>query len=174
MSRLFVPFALGLSLLGLAHAHAQVQTRSETIPAIAPPDAQGAAGTQVGCGLLGTGSGPTPEGMDIFPAAITQINGERPRMGRPLYRLAPGRHVLVVAESIPPHHLGTAQQTQIARMKQRKDFSGYFKPLVVDVQADTLQRVGVRLVRERLDTAGIRENAYWEPVVWEQVPRECL
>ena len=82
-------------------------------------------------------------------------------------------NLLVVAEAIPRAHLGTAQQAQIDKMRRRKDFTGYFKPLLVDVRADTLQRVGVRLRRDHLDTGSLRDNAYWEPVVWEEVPREC-
>ena len=98
----------------------------------------------------------------------------RQRIGAlPGYRLQPGKHLLVVAEAIPRAHLGTAQQAQIDKMRRRKDFTGYFKPLLVDVRADTLQRVGVRLRRDHLDTGSLRDNAYWEPVVWEEVPREC-
>ena len=111
--------------------------------------------------------------MDIYPGHIMQINGERPRLVREGYRLQPGKHLLVVAEAIPRAHLGTAQQAQIDKMRRRKDFTGYFKPLLVDVRADTLQRVGVRLRRDHLDTGSLRDNAYWEPVVWEEVPREC-
>lgn len=166
-------FALAAALLIVAHAQAQPRTRSGIIPAIAPAAAPDTLGPNDSCGLLSTESGPTPERMDLYPATITQINGERPRMARPLYRMEPGKHVLVVAERIPRSHLGTADQAQIAMMQRRKDFSGFFKPLVIEVRADTLQRVGVRLVRERLNAAGIRENAYWEPVVWEEVPREC-
>ena len=94
-------------------------------------------------------------------------------MVRDAYRLQPGRHVLVVAESISPSRLTTAQLTQIRRMQQRKDFTGFFKPLFVDVAPDTLQRVGVRLIRDRLDTESIRANLYWEPVVWEEIARAC-
>ena len=160
------------AILALAFGVA-LQAQAGIVPAVAPamhPDTPGAAEA---CGLVGAQSAATPESMDIYPARIMQINGERPRMTRDAYRLQPGKHVLVVAEGIPPSHLSTAQLTQIARMQRRKDFTGYFKPLVVEVRADTLQRVGVRLRRDRLDTASLRENAYWEPLVWEEVPREC-
>ncbi|KAF1693777.1 hypothetical protein MNQ95_12160 [Pseudoxanthomonas daejeonensis] len=149
------------------------QANASIVPALAPstdPDTPGAERT---CGLVGAQTAPTPESMDIFPARIMQINGERPRLVRDAYRMQPGRHVLVLAEGIPPYRLGSAQQKQILRMQQRKDFTGYFKPLVIEVRADTLQRVGVRLVRDNLDTGSIRENAYWEPVVWEEVARAC-
>jgi len=150
-----------------------LQARASIVPALAPATDPDTPGTEHACGRVGADTGPTPESMDIYPARIMQINGERPRLVRDAYRLQPGRHVLVVAEGIPPYRLGTAQQAQIRRMQQRKDFSGYFKPLLVDVRPDTLQRVGVRLVRDRLDTDSIRDNAYWEPVVWEEIDRPC-
>lgn len=166
-SSLAMRMLLALGTLCTLQAHASI------VPAVAPaadPDTPGAGRA---CGLVGARTAPAPESMDIFPAWIMQINGERPRLVRDAYRMQPGRHVLVLAEGIPPTRLGTAQQRQIQRMQQRKDFSGYFKPLVIEVRADTLQRVGVRLLRDHLDTDGIRDNAYWEPVVWEEVPREC-
>ncbi|MBO9716634.1 MAG: hypothetical protein J7507_07450 [Pseudoxanthomonas sp.] len=160
------------ALLLLAGALA-LQADATIVPAVAPavdPDTPGAGHA---CGLVGANTAPTPEALDIFPGRIMQINGERPSLRRDAYRLQPGRHVLVVAESIPRAHLGTAQQAQIVKMQRRKDFSGYYKPLVVEVRADTLQRVGVRLRRDRLDPASLRDNAYWEPVVWEEVERSC-
>ena len=47
-----------------------------------------------------------------------------------------------------------------------------------EVPAGTLARdvvgsIGARLLRDRLDTQSLRENAYWEPVVWEEVPEIC-
>ena len=143
------------------------------VPALAPAADPDTPGSGRACGLVGSGTAPTPESMDIYPGRIMQINGERPRLVRNAYRLQPGRHVLVIAEAIPPSRLGSAQQVQIIRMQERKDFTGYFKPLMVEVRADTLQRIGVRLVRDRLDTASLRDNAYWEPVVWEEVARPC-
>lgn len=161
--RMLPAIALAMAM----HAHAGI------VPAVAPALDPDTPGAESACGLVGAGTAATPESMDIYPGHIMQINGERPRLSRDAYRLQPGKHVLVVAEAIPPAHLGTAQLAQIDRMRRRKDFTGYFKPLVVDVRADTLQRVGVRLHRDRLDTDSIRDNAYWEPVIWEEVPREC-
>lgn len=158
-----------LAVCVLCAAPAQAWNKQALAPAIAPA----APGATDACAYVGAGTAPTPEGMDIFPARIWQINGERPRLVRDAYRLQPGKHVLVLEEGIPRYRLGNAQRVQIAKMQRRKDFSGYFKPLVIEVRPDTLQRVGVRLVRERLDTASIRENAYWEPIVWEEVPRPC-
>lgn len=85
----------------------------------------------------------------------------------------PGKHVVVVAEMIPSQHLTTSQQRQIVRMKQRRSYSGFYKPLVIDVREDRLYRIGVQLRRDRLDAASIADNAYWHPVVWEEVPRPC-
>ena len=162
-----ITLALALAVAGPVHAQAGI------VPALAPALDPDTPGADEACGIVGAGTAATPESMDIYPGHIMQINGERPRLVREGYRLQPGKHLLVVAEAIPRAHLGTAQQAQIDKMRRRKDFTGYFKPLLVDVRADTLQRVGVRLRRDHLDTGSIRDNAYWEPVVWEEVPREC-
>ena len=33
--------------------------------------------------------------------------------------------------------------------------------------------IGARLLRDRLDAQSIRDNAYWEPVVWEERAEPC-
>ena len=48
-----------------------------------------------------------------------------------------------------------------------------YKVLVVDVKPDHSYRIGARLLRDRLDAASIRDNAYWEPVVWSSVAERC-
>lgn len=47
------------------------------------------------------------------------------------------------------------------------------KALVLDVQPGTSYRIGARLIRAKLDTQSIRDNAYWEPVVWDEVAEPC-
>ena len=88
------------------------------------------------------------------------------------HRLPVGRHVLVVREFIDRRRLNSAQLLQIDKMK-RFAMAKAYKPLVVDVKPNTSYRIGARLLRDRLDTQSLRENAYWEPVVWEEVPETC-
>ena len=154
-SRRFLRMTLALAL-GLAGA---VHAQTGIVPALAPELDPDTPGAEKACGLV-SATGATPTSMDIYPGRIMQINGERPRMVREGYRLQPGKHLLVVAEAIPPAHLGTAQVAQIAKMRKRKDFTGYYKPMLVTVRADTLQRVGVRLRRDRMDADSLRDNAY--------------
>ena len=135
--------------------------------------AAGASPTPQACGFVTTDAGVLPESRDVFQGRITQIDGESPKSLPLAYRMQPGRHVLVIAEDIPRYRIGTAQATQIQRMQRIRNFSGYYKTLIVDVRPDMAYRIGVRLNREKLDTASIRDNAYWEPVIWEERPQAC-
>src|SRR3546814_9468279 len=80
--------------------------------------------------------------------------------------------LLTVGELIPSHRLSMTQNLQRSRAKQHLMARAY-KPLVVDVQPGTEYRIGVRLRKDRLDYASIRDNEYWEPVVWEQRAATC-
>ena len=64
------------------------------------------------------------------------------------------------------------QIVEINRMKRREDAKAY-KTFEVNVEPGATLRVGVRLLRDKLDTDSINANAYWEPVVWETVPGKC-
>ena len=135
--------------------------------------AAGPSPTPQACGFITTDAGVLPESRDVFQARITQIDGESPKSLPLAYRMQPGRHVLVIAEDIPRSRMGSAQTTQIQRMQRIRNFSGYYKTLIVDVRPDTAYLIGVRLNRDKLDTASIRDNAYWEPVVWEERHQTC-
>ena len=117
--------------------------------------------------------GVQPRSHGIYAADITRVDGR----STPLYavnrhRVAPGRHVLTVSESIDRTWLNSAQIRTIALM-QRRERARAYKPLVVDVRPGHTYKVGARLLRDRLDTAGIRDNAYWEPVVWAVETGRC-
>ena len=156
-----MPFRTNLAMALLAAA-----------PILAGSAYANAAGGSGGCGYASTEAGVIPKSNDLFRAGITQIDGRAPRMEKYEYRLDAGKHVLVVGELIDSTRLNSAQLVQIQKMK-RSTPAGFFKVLILDVQAGTSYRIGVRLLRDKLDTQSIRDNAYWEPVVWQEVPQAC-
>lgn len=129
--------------------------------------------TPMGCGYV-TANAVAPESQGVFRAFITQIDGR----STPLsfvpnrYRLPAGRHVITVAERINRMRFNKSQLVQITKMKKPAAAKVY-KAFVVNVQPDTSHRIGARLLRDKLDTNGIRDNAYWEPVTWSSVPEKC-
>jgi hypothetical protein len=132
-----------------------------------------AATGSTGCGHISTEAGVAPESKDIYRASITQIDGRAPTVERYEYKLPAGKHILVIGEGIDSTRLNSAQLAQIRKMKSRSASPGYFKAFILDVQPGISYRLGVRLLRDKLDTQSIHDNAYWEPVVWEQVPQAC-
>lgn len=127
----------------------------------------------VGCGYITDHEGVVPRSQGIFDAQITQIDGRStPLQPTNRHRAPAGKRVLVVRELIPETYLNSAQLLQIAKMKKFA-FARAYKSLVVEVEPGMSYRIGARLLRDRLDTQGIRDNAYWEPVVWAQVPQAC-
>lgn len=131
---------------------------------------QGAASA---CGYVSDQAGVVPRTQQIFRAEITQIDGRSTPLPRTFrHQVGAGKHVLVVREFIDPNRLNSAQLQQIQKMK-RFAFARAYKSIVVDVEPGMSYRVGARLLKDRLDTQSIRDNAYWEPVVWEQVAEAC-
>ena len=80
--------------------------------------------------------------------------------------------MLVVRELIDSNYLNSAQINQIAKMKKFA-FARAYKSFVLDVKPNMSYRIGARLLKDKLDTQSIRDNAYWEPVVWEAIPEAC-
>jgi len=133
------------------------------------------AGTAVsqGCGWVSTVGVPPRVTRKIFPAAITQINGRStPLEEQNRYRVPAGRNVLVVQEFIDRHRIPTADVRRIQRMQARESARAY-KVLVVDVEPGTRYSIGAELIEEGLTPEAIRENAFWQPVVWESRPEAC-
>lgn len=132
-----------------------------------------ARGSAPTCGFVTTRGGVVPRSDDIFNADITQIDGRSTPLQTPnRHRVDTGKRVLVVRELIDSTRLNSAQLLQIAKMKKFA-FARAYKSIVVDVQPNTSYRIGARLLRDKLDTQSIRDNAYWEPVVWEEVAETC-
>jgi hypothetical protein len=114
-----------------------------------------------------------PRSQDIFPVEITRIDGRRtPLDPKNRHRVEPGTRTLTITDHIDPHRLPGAAIVQIEKMK-RLELQRAYKPFTVEVRPGVSYAIGARLLRDRLDTQSIRDNAYWEPVVWEQRPEAC-
>lgn len=126
-----------------------------------------------GCGHV-TAQGAHPRAReDVFPVTIVGIDGNNklPEPGG-YHRLDPGRHVLVVHEHIDAHRFSAyglqERDRQRARHGRRLD-----KVLIVDVQPDTTYAIGARQSGRPIDIDRIRDNSYWEPVVWRSYAESC-
>jgi len=129
-------------------------------------------GTQ-SCGYVTDQQGVVPKSQDIFNVEITQIEGRStPLQSSNRHRVAAGKRVLVVRELVQESYLNSSQLQQIRKMKKFA-FARAYKSFVLDVEAGMSYRIGARLIRQKLDTQSIRDNAYWEPVVWSKVPQSC-
>lgn len=128
-----------------------------------------------GCGYVSSELGVPPRSDDIYHAAITTIDGRStPVAHRPnRYRLAPGRHVLTVAEAIVDRHRFSNAQRMRLSLARTRGTSEDYKTLVLDVEPGFSYRIGARLLPDKLDAASIRAHGYWEPVVYEKVAVAC-
>ncbi len=165
--------ALLVATLALAcPVHATQTARWLALSAQVLPALDGTTDGSGSCGHVSTESGTPPRSESIFRADIVQIDGNAVRMSRLNYALGTGKHILVVGEKINPTRFNTSQLKEIARM-QHLNNAGFLKPLILDVQPGITYRIGARLLRDKMDTQGIRDNAYWEPVVWQEASEPC-
>lgn len=150
-----------LNLSGQAD-RAVVPAYTLTIGASAAPAATPAAG----CGRISTFD-VAPRAQHIYPAVLIAIDGRQPGpAGADSFRLDAGRHVLTVAEAIDAHQFTAVQQYQRDRARRER-----YKTLTIEVRPNTTYRLGARLIGER--RGEIRDNAYWEPVIWAEVAEAC-
>ena len=140
-------------------------------PAPAASQIAGAPGST--CAYLTVNQGEIPESRDIFDAVITQIDGKSTPLSRTnRYRVEPGPHVLTVTDRIDPKRVPPAADAQIAKMKRLEQQRAY-KKVELDIQPGVSYAIGSKLLRDKLDVDSIRDNAYWEPVVWDMRPESC-
>ena len=153
----------------------KVQSARGSADVVAIPAYQLVVGATVAgtCDGFVTDQGVQPRSHSIYAGDITRIDG-RSTPATPINRhhVEPGRHVLTVRELIDRTWLNRTQIRTIERM-QRRERSRAYKALVVDVRPGATYKVGARLLRDRLDADSIRDNAYWEPVVWAVEPGDC-
>lgn len=136
----------------------------------------GGASTQAatsGCGFV-TANDPTPVVSEmIFPAEITQIDGHStPLVPQNRFQLPAGQHVLVVRELIPSMYFNSGELRH-RRLMQQQQLGKAYKALVVNVAPGTRYQVGARLLKDRMGNENMRDNAYWEPVMYGTRAEAC-
>ena len=126
-----------------------------------------------GCGYV-SDSDQTPRVTEhIYTGEVTQVDGRStPLRGSPRLRMSAGPHVLVVREFIPPQWFTSSQNRARGLMKRQMQARAY-KAIVVDVAPNTRYSIGTRLLRDKLDLDSIRDNGYWEPVVYGTRAEPC-
>ncbi|GIX34654.1 MAG: hypothetical protein KatS3mg126_0433 [Lysobacteraceae bacterium] len=108
-----------------------------------------------------------PRSQQLFPAVLIAIDGKLPGpTSGPSWRIAPGRHVLTVAEAIDAERFLPAENRE--RDGRR---AGRYKTLEIEAHPGMTYRLAVRLHPDRRDR--VRENEYWEPVIWKASPEPC-
>ena len=143
--------------------------RADTESSMAASD----AGPSRSCGYV-TERGTVPKvSQGIHAAVITSIDGRgTPLRSENRHRLSAGRHVLIVSEAIEDFYFTSSQQQNRFYTLRRLNARA-FKALVVEVKPGTSLSIGAKLLRDKLDTESIRNNQYWQPVVWKEVPESC-
>ena len=119
-----------------------------------------------GCGRVSVFDA-APRGKQIYRAVLIAVDGVLP--GPPssdTYRLDPGRRRLTVAEAIDPEQFNSVQRTQRDRQGRER-----YKDLIIDVQPGITYRLGAHYILDQRNS--IRDNAYWEPVIWAEAAETC-
>ena len=120
-----------------------------------------------GCGRVSTFLTP-PISEDLFPALLHEIDGRLfGSLDSQVFRLPAGRHVLKVTEEIRGDRFLAQQNRQRGRVMRNERF----KFLEIDVQPNTKYHLGVRFFPDRRNP--IRDQRYWEPVIWKETAEPC-
>lgn len=125
-----------------------------------------------GCGFV-SDTDPTPKATaSTFALEITQIDGNStPLLTKNRFQLPAGQHVLTVREQIPAYIFSRSQLRQ-RRLLMEREFARAYKAIIVTIEPNTRYSLGAKLIRSDLDT-GIRNNTYWEPVVYKERTENC-
>lgn len=126
-----------------------------------------------GCGYVSVSGAHPRATRRIFPSEITRIDGKSTPLftvGR--YRVDAGRRVLIVDERIDDHRFSSFGLQERQRQNSRQGARRY-KVLIVDVAPDTRYDIGAQLMEIPPDVRAIRDNTYWEPVVWRSATETC-
>jgi hypothetical protein len=107
-----------------------------------------------------------PSGQRLHKARIISIDGKTPGPhGSQAFRVGAGPHLLKVGEEIPSRYFSFNDRQRNAQV------GGGYKTISVDVAPDTTYLVAARLNEDQRDNPA--NGAYWDPVVWNQVPETC-
>lgn len=107
-----------------------------------------------------------PRGKQLHKATIILIDGKTPGPhGSQAFRVDTGTHVLKVGEQIESKYLAFNDRARNAQV------GGGYKTITVNVAPDTTYLVAARLNDDQRDNP--TNGAYWDPVVWKEVPETC-
>ena len=118
-----------------------------------------------GCGRI-SDFDVAPRGQGLHAATIIAIDNKAPGPhGSKAYMIGSGTHVLKIGEHIESRYFSFNDRQRNAQI------GGGYKTLSVDVAPDTTYFVAARLNEDQRDNPA--HGAYWDPVLWKQVPESC-
>ncbi len=148
----------GVSLALNAPLHAAAASSSAADAAADPP----AAG---GCGRISIFD-VAPRSEHLYRAKILLLDGVTPGpSGTPSFRVSAGTHKLLVAEDIPTDEMGVGD---FATLRAGRNTS---KELTVTIKPDTTALLAAKLHPDK--AADFAHGAYWDPVIWREIPESC-
>jgi hypothetical protein len=107
-----------------------------------------------------------PRGQQLHKATIITIDGKTPGPhGSQAFRVGTGTHVLKVGEQIESKYLAFNDRARNAQL------GGGYKEITVNVAPDTTYLIAARLNDAQRDNP--LHGAYWDPVMWKEVPETC-
>jgi hypothetical protein len=138
-------------------------------PAAASPAQDNAYGTPLnnaeGCGRI-SAFDVAPRQQQLHAATLIAIDGVAPGpFGARAYPVKPGRHVVKVGERIESRYISFPQAQRNAPL-----YGGY-KSVTVEVEPNTTYLIAARLNEDQRNNP--INGAYWDPVMWKQVPETC-
>ncbi len=149
----------GTALASNAGAHAAAGSPAEGYNGASPVN------SGEGCGRI-SDFDVAPSGQRLHAATIISIDNKAPGpSGSKAYMIGVGTHVLKIGEHIPSRYFSFNDRQRNAQV------GGGYKTLNVDVAPDTTYFVAARLNEDQRDNPA--HGAYWDPVVWKQVPESC-
>lgn len=118
------------------------------------------------CGRISTFAA-APRTRELFPARLIAVDGELPGpSNQDTFRIAPGTHVLTVAEMIDERYFSAIANQQ--RSRRGRDA---YKMLEIDVQPGVTYLLAARYYPNQ--HSSILDGGYWEPALWKERAEPC-
>lgn len=151
----------GVALAMNTPVHDAALLAQTVLPAASAEDPAASAG----CGRISTFD-VAPRNQHMYRAKILLLDGSTPGpTGTPSFRVSAGTHKLLVAEEIPTEEMGVGA---FATLRSRRDTS---KELTVTVKPNTTAMLAAQLHTDK--AANFAHAAYWDPVIWREIPESC-
>lgn len=108
-----------------------------------------------------------PRNQQLFPAVLIAVDGAQPGPSNSAaFRVAPGKHLLTVAERIDTDRFSAVSLAQRTRAGGER-----YQRLELLVQPGVTYRLAARL--DPAAPGAILGNAYWQPVIWSEQAEDC-